>query len=108
VLMRENMWIPTIACIVYAVIVHGGPILMKNHRGFVRAPIWAHFSRRRGLTWRRVWQSELRPVLVAWNLLLAVFSTVGSYHCMTGLLINVCLLSSYAWLFCDAYSVPLA
>lgn len=67
VLMRENMWIPTIACIVYAVIVHGGPILMKNHRGF----------------------SELRPVLVAWNLLLAVFSTVGSYHCMTGLLINM-------------------
>ena len=66
VLMRESMWIPTIASLLYAVAVHGGPLLMKPLR-----PL------------------PLKWLLAAWNLALALFSAAGSYHCLYGLISNV-------------------
>eukprot|EP01051_Picozoa_sp_SAG22_P001229 SAG22_NODE_46_length_24705_cov_89.861010_13_plen_150_part_00 len=64
VLMRENMWIATFCCIVYIVFVHAGPSMVKKP-----APV--------------------KWLLQLWNLLLAVFSAMGSYHCMGALISNV-------------------
>jgi len=63
-LMRDFAWIPTLACAVYIAIVHIGPLL-------VRKP------------WPVKW------LLSLWNLALAIFSAVGSYHCLGALLLNM-------------------
>ena len=64
VVMRENMWIPTFACAVYVIFVHLGPSMVKKPQ-------------------------PVKWLLSLWNLFLAVFSAVGSYHCMGALIYNL-------------------
>ena len=58
VLMRDNMWIPTLTCIIYVLFVHLGPRMITK-------PL------------------PVKWVLQLWNLSLAIFSAVGSAanHC---------------------------
>ena len=63
-LIRANMWIPTLAGALYVAFVFYGPKVVKS-------PL------------------PLKHVLSAWNLGLAVFSAVGSYHCMGALSRNL-------------------
>ena len=65
-LMRTHMWIPTAATVVYVVMVHTLPLVVK-HRG----PL--------PLGW----------LLAAWNFFLATFSLVGAAHCVRCLVANV-------------------
>lgn len=63
-LVRENMWLVTGATILYMLFVHCAP-------RFIEKPF------------------PVKPLLSLWNLALAVFSAVGSYHCMGALLGNL-------------------
>ena len=64
-LVRENMWIPTGACALYILFVFYGP-------GLIKKP-----------------QTYFKPILSCWNLAMAIFSAVGSYHCMGALALNL-------------------
>jgi hypothetical protein len=101
-LMREHVWVPTIACAIYVVIVFLGPSIVRSPW-----PVRENTQHRQPPQKPRTsqppashWQlhdccltgyrgAQVKPVLVAWNLLLSVFSAVGAYHCMGGLLANV-------------------
>ena len=96
-LMREHVWVPTIACGIYVAIVFAGPRLVKSpwpvrtqagSRAAAQVPAPATETK------LRCRLPQVKPVLVLWNLLLSVFSAVGSYHCMGGLLANVRSVSS--------------
>jgi hypothetical protein len=63
-LVRENMWIPTAACVLYILFVFCGPKLVKKPQ-------------------------PVKPILSAWNLAMSIFSAVGSYHCMGALAFNL-------------------
>ena len=66
-LMRGNMWIVSGLCYLYVLFVFIAPRCV---------------SKPKPVNW----------VLVLWNLALAIFSAIGSYHCMGALLGNVRLL----------------
>ena len=100
-LMRDFMWLPTVACIVYVILVCVGPFLVRRPwpvrlRHSLRLlqmciDVHRHVILSSHKTFFTVHACDLQVkwLLSLWNLALTIFSAVGSYHCMGALLLNM-------------------
>ncbi len=87
-LVRENMWIPTLACVLYIIFVFHGPAMIRKPLP-VPLPSSLVPARTPVLCRRPRCCSQVKRVLVCWNSALAAFSVAGAYHCTSALALNL-------------------